>query len=133
MSTRKVTLQSPREEIIAAWLERLRDPASKQAHSLLNDGDGAMCCLGHLCEVLGVETTLNGAGKVTYLGEYHYLPGPVVAAVGLRTWDGEFGSADDETLNDLAELNDEACKTLSEIADIIESRPPGLFVEEPAR
>lgn len=39
------------KDIKALWLERLRDPRSKQAQRALRIGEG-MCCLGHLCHII---------------------------------------------------------------------------------
>lgn len=68
-------------------------------------------------------------GKVYYQGvdEYSGSATSLTPALrdwlGLRTVSGTFG--DDE---DLTYLNDKQNKTFAEIADIIESEPPGLFV-----
>ena len=123
-----VDINSPREEIVAAWLARLRDPNSKQAHGRLRKKD-AMCCLGHLCEVVGVK----------YQAGDGCLPIRVADAAGLLDDEGAYESAFGQ-FSSLASDNDGwwVCgqgskippKTLPQIADIIESRPPGLFVEE---
>ena len=121
-----VDINSPREEIVAAWLARLRDPNSKQAHGRLRKKD-AMCCLGHRCEVVGVK----------YRAGDGCLPVRVMDAAGLNDDEGAYEAADGNS--SLAADNDGWIsftgpkiprKSLSEIADIIESRPPGLFVDE---
>ena len=126
--TAKVTLDSPREDIVKAWLARLRDPKSKQAKNWLRVGSGR-CCLGHLCEVVGIKSK-RLTTRWYYEQHSKDLPDNVRRAAGLRTSIGAYTTIDIDEPDTLSVLNDHG-RSLSEIADIIESRPPGLFVDEP--
>ena len=120
--------------IVEDWLKVLRDPASKQAFGFLGTENGARCSLGHLCDVCvkhGVipAPTLkerNDGERVMAYGDDHFisLPETVRDAVGMV---GTLGGYDDGSLSD---LNDLARMSLPAIADIIESRPKGLFIEK---
>lgn len=107
------------------WVEALRSGKYKQVRGGLGNKDGH-CCLGVLCEVMGVEKRLLHSGWFGY-GEdvYSYtdILSPVMCEqVGLKDSVGHIqGTADS-----LASMNDEG-KSFLEIADIIESEPSGLF------
>lgn len=103
-----------REECIAAWVKNLRNPNVRQARRRLMDENGAMCCLGVM------EVTL-GAKIATLYGTH-----PSIAACERLGLYNKSGSYDGGCL---VNNNDVERFTLSEIADLIESRPPGLFVE----
>lgn len=111
------------------WVEALRSGKYKQTTQVLHDGEG-YCCLGVLACVagktpdqLGIEETL-----------VHFPD--VMKFVGLSDDNAPYLTrrADPDDLDDydetdcLADIND-AGKSFAEIADIIESEPPGLFVE----
>ena len=122
--------------IVEDWLKVLRDPASKQAFGVLGTEDGARCCLGHLCDVCVTHGVIpppdikernfdDVRSKLVYLDNCSgSLPEPVMKAAGIT---GALGNYDGGSLSD---LNDLAKKSLPEIADIIESRPKGLFIEK---
>lgn len=48
----------------AKWVKALRSGKYRQAHGLLIDKQGALCCLGVLCRVAGLEIRDDGMGVV---------------------------------------------------------------------
>lgn len=103
-----------REECIAAWVTNLRNPNVRQATTRLCDASGAMCCLGVMEATLGFEVS----SETTHPCQEAWQ------RMGLRT---DNGQALDFNLVD---LNDVKRLSLPEIADLIKSRPPRLFVDE---
>lgn len=103
------------------WVEALRSGKYKQAKHVLRNGDNGMCCLGVLAEIAGCDWK-RGDGWFAD-GEGQTAPKRAKAFVGLRENNG--GWKDDQCLSD---QNDRG-KTFSEIADIIESEPDGLFID----
>jgi hypothetical protein len=119
---------------VQKWLDKLRDPETRQARGLLMDGSGAGCCLGWLCEVAEVESRMELNDQVLRgfeprnmkaygkAGSTVLLPGeamdwiwspvdnPLVRVAG--------GEQDREYLS---WLNDEVRLTLAEIADLVEA------------
>ena len=118
-----------------AWVAALRSGEYAQGEGALKDDDDRYCCLGVACEVYRASGKRLGLKK--YHGEegynwyYHLgrdasdtqLPECVRKWLGVATTDGDFG---DSTLID---ENDNGMP-FAEIADIIESLPSGLFVED---
>lgn len=133
------------EQVRAEWVAELRKPEAKQTKGVLTcitddeeDGERPVgdCCLGVLCKLAvkhgiidpGVET---GDGTVSYDGRGADLSQKVQGWAGLATSDGYFietGNGFDQGFS-LAESNDQG-STFSEIADLIESTPPGLLSED---
>lgn len=117
----------------AAWVQGLRDNPDQQGQERLVNCEGKMCCLGKLCEVMGLEQRLGGFfdGSIT---ETH-LPGEVVQhAVGLQDNTGTFNpSSLPKSLatnhHSLVGMND-AGIPWSFIANVIEAEPEGLFYNE---
>lgn len=116
-----------KEDIARGWAAYLRTPGLKQAKGHLMKADGSACCLGHLCEYLGVEKKLVRAGGVYEFFEEatSSLPRSVKKEAGMysplgRHRDGNFlvGGA---VCSTLAEVNDKSGLTLPEIADLIEA------------
>lgn len=93
------------------WLEALRSGNYEQGKGFLKNWD-KYCCLGVLCSI-HPDTVADGSGFVIK-GErgYHdtYLPDTIAENLGL----------DENTLDNLVDMNDEEGKTFSEIADWIE-------------
>lgn len=108
------------------WVEALRSGKYEQASGHLRTTEG-YCCLGVLADIAGAKWRPDGFGafyaEVDCWGSRSIAPSFVRAFVGLKDECGMFG--DDDTL---AERNDSGT-TFSEIADIIESEPGGLFIE----
>lgn len=119
------------------WVADLRAHPEVQGHGLLHSLEGKFCCLGRAamlwCTKEGVagEEAMTPLSKVpcwSYLGEKLVLPDRVRKALGLRTVNGEFFGLAGEP-ESLSYMNDHNC-TFADIADTIESEPPGLFTSE---
>lgn len=117
------------------WVEALRSGEFKQGRGTLCDGtfgDDKYCCLGVACELAAREglVTRQGSNVVRFIIEERsytlYLPPEVRDWLGLREFGGTFDIAS-EARKSLVNENDNG-KSFSEIADIIESEPPDLFV-----
>lgn len=116
------------------WVEALRSDKYKQARNGLHrvgPWSEGFCCLGVACdlyqrEVGDLHVDSLETGWKQYDGNSGMLPPKVQLWLGLTTSDGEF------TVNDvpsaLTTINDNGGK-FSEIADLIESEPEGLFGE----
>lgn len=125
------------KEIIAEWVSRLRSGTIKQGKHKLGYVDSSRCCLGVLCDI-AVE---NGIISEPMVINTNYLAYGVdnddeELPHSVRNWAGLKGSAGPYqedvgyiTSTCLAMKNDGG-KSFSEIADIIESRPEGLFKED---
>ena len=103
------------------WTEALRDPSRKRVTGRLgHQEDGGQCPLGVLAELAGCERT--GDGWDHFAGA---LPKRAVEFVGLRSRTGFYAGGS------LVRDNDNEYMTFTEIADVIESEPAGLFREVP--
>lgn len=115
-----------REEIYAnrlKWIEFLLVPGRKKAISVLDEGNGYRCCLGHACFVLKLTRTKNVHldGNFYYDNEGEVAPSKLIEMVGL--WD-ENGTSDNRVPligqeNNLASLNDETDATPKEIGEYL--------------
>lgn len=126
---------------VSRWVAALRDPNRKQAQGRLRKGDG-MCCLGVLCDIEDPNEWVGEGGTWRWDVWGSAPPSSLTAEkCGLMFRDGSFnspfnevtlavmkriGERADEIDSCLTKLNDSGA-TFAEIADIIESRPPGLF------
>ena len=121
----KYTLEQMKENR-RKWVEALRSGEYEQCTGRLHDGSG-FCCLGVLCEVIGMKKK-RIATEIYYFGNASEIaPLKAQRSVGLISRNGSF-DYDNGNGSCLAEENDSG-KSFSEIADIIESEPEGLFVE----
>ena len=103
------------------WVEALRSGKYKQGDELLHH-KSRYCCLGVLAHVSGVsDRDLGDQRTLRSLSS-------VMDFVGLRDNCGEFYGDNGGGEPSLAHINDDGAP-FSEIADIIESEPPGLFRE----
>lgn len=111
----------PNKQAIRTWVERLRDPNSKQGRGVLGTSDGNRCCLGVACDI-AVENGVIPAptpreyGILHYDGESTYLPEKV------RKWFGfnfDNPGVGDRGL-EATYLNDSLAWTFPQIADAIE-------------
>jgi hypothetical protein len=112
------------------WVEALRSGEYKQTKEALKRKSGGMCCLGVLCDLAGEEWNPcpTSEGKILPVGaSSHVATKKAMAFVGLRGPSGVIKGGNSEFF-DLAAMND-AGKRFKTIAKIIESEPPGLFVE----
>lgn len=113
------------KELRKKWVEALRSGEYKQGRICLCNNN-RYCCLGVLCDVAGADFIVyqHSSGVRQYEGFCSQLSTRLMERVGLSTPFGSFGYR-----KSLIELNDRDKKTFKEIADIIESEPPGLFIE----
>jgi hypothetical protein len=103
-------------DIRREWIAALRSGKYRQGKTYLRNRDGSMCCLGVLHHVV---TGMEPGFEVEGVGP------PVCSKAGLSDRLGDFDGGC------LALINDGGT-SFSEIADIIESNPPGLFVDSKA-
>ena len=121
------------------WVAALRSGEYQQSGGYLRTKDG-FCCLGVACDIYmdsndGNEWEKNGSGLPYYFftggGDMckFALSSKVLDWLGLRNSTGEYYSSrtmDKSSQKFLTMANDDG-NTFSEIADIIESEPNGLF------
>lgn len=106
-----------RDEAFKLWTDALRSGEYEKGIGMLNSG-GKFCCLGVLCEVLGVDNNGGANGYVVYNDTSAVLPVEVSKFMEMgRNGDfingvGNYGA--------LTGLNDYSASTFSDIADIIE-------------
>lgn len=98
-------------EIGMKWVEALRSGKYKQGRLALYNAD-SFCCLGVLCEVMGVEQIDIGGPAVAYGHESNVtMPGAdVLERAGLSL----------DQARRLAHFNDNRGRSFPEIADYIE-------------
>jgi hypothetical protein len=116
-------------EIRKLWVEKLRDPETKQGRGHLKDEVGGLCCLGVLTE-LWRQSEDNTEG-FDWIGNAScqplnpcamgsgYLRQQVIEWAGLRSNNPILHLSKSEGSNSLAGLNDNGC-TFLQIADLIE-------------
>lgn len=119
-----------------AWVAALRSGEYKQGRLALRTRTGEFCCLGVACELAvkaGVatvsvenETALYHSGDQTSPAA---LPRGVRDWLGLRDSAGLYNVEQGWRRASLMEANDVDRKTFTEIADLIESEPDGMFVK----
>lgn len=128
-----------------ALLRRLRSGHVKQIHGVLGTPEGGRCCLGVACDVAreyGVieapvlakvrPTPDNTTGEILkYAGHVGNLPPAVQTFFGFTSSSGSYRDSSDEDRSLLYD-NDGRLLTFAQIADIIESKPKGLFIDPPA-
>lgn len=118
-----------REELRREWVKALRSGEYKQTRRHLEDATGN-CCLGVACRVFDklhprtLEIEAREHGVVSFNGTISHLPDPVQEAMGLRVHTGHTSKH-----GYLTDMNDRGTP-FATIADIIESKPADLFVEE---
>lgn len=126
------------------FINFLKGKHRKKAESKLDDGQGARCCLGHGCYVLGIlrekdEARDNDSDSLyLYEGEGAYAPKAFVDMVGLWHNDGSTKDckemvkapaypedreepADWIDFSSLASLNDESIWTTQQIGKFLET------------
>lgn len=116
------------KEIKAKWIEALRSGKYAQTtDGVLFDGE-AYCCLGVLCDVLGLKPDYNEERGRWYfhhngLRDYEVLPEPLAEELGL-TICGDLPNKvefEGHERGDLAHLNDKGAD-FNFIADVIEKQ-----------
>lgn len=122
----------------ALWIKELRETDKKQGQEFLkqknNKGEYLYCCLGIGCEVAianGVPVAIEREGNIyKYDKEEVELPEVVRDWLGLKESLGE--TRDEKGMQvSLASLNDHRLYSFKQIADYLESDPPGVFVGPP--
>jgi hypothetical protein len=120
-------------EVKEKWVEALRSGKYEQGTGYLCR-DGQYCCLGVLCDVLGIDNKdyphTRGA-KTYFVDEDDHssafgLPRAALELTHLNSTSGRY-QKDNGDFSDLITNNDEQGMSFSDIADIIESEPQGLF------
>ncbi len=141
-------MNKQQKTIVTKWAKALRSGEYKQGMRTLNkqdarSGQHLWCCLGVLCDLAVAEGVISPPTTVEYGAVlYGYgnknvatrtkkvgfstglIPSDVVRWVGLQTADGTFHIPTGNT--SLAAANDSGMNFES-IADLIESKPEGLF------
>jgi hypothetical protein len=104
------------DKLIADWVAALRSGEYKQAKGhLCGERTGGYCCLGVAGKLIGLTD------DQLYTSNSYPAYTAVKDAYGLRTDLGYFG-------NDGLAMRNDGGASFEKIADIIESRPEGLFV-----
>lgn len=114
------------------WVKALRSGKYKKGAGALRSGLDKYCCLGVLCAVAGIRPRGRLDGNFIYRGESLHAPKEAMAFVGLRCKDGSTraGSQYNNITNaNSLELMNDMGADFSQIADFIESEPPGLFTD----
>lgn len=117
------------------WTAALRSNSYQQGRGQLaseTDEGVFYCCLGVACDLYEKHVKKIGPQRVTLMGDqpfvitdgYTQLPYEVMEWLGLRDSVGIHDSGN------LANMND-AGISFDDIADVIDSRPPGMFWGEP--
>lgn len=124
------------DEARKAWVEALRSGEYKQGKAFLNVGE-RYCCLGVACRLAiadGVAVAVEERGEghpVLYGEESGWVPDAVREWLGLSTDTGDYTARNGRETS-LANRNDSGAP-FKRIADIIESKPKGLFVAPEAQ
>lgn len=105
-----------KKSIAMRWADYLEQTGLKQAIGVLDDGKGAKCCLGHLCDMLHARRTL--VDDAVYYGKRYdwdmrFLPDYIRDRVGMRSCSGMV-----DGMCSLAEMNDNGI-SLKKIAQYI--------------
>ncbi len=128
-----------REQLRKNWVKALRSGKYKQTKGVLcNARTGGHCCLGVACRVFDKmfpktleikDIVARGKLATHFDGEYQYLPTKVINALGIETKSGQFHDPSAKYHWESSELTDwnDNGKSFKRIADLIESKPKGLF------
>lgn len=122
-------------ENVEKWLEALRSGKFRQGTRMLRSREAdEYCCLGVACEISGLGKWENYHNLAdTYVVSANdsatgVLPDAVRRWLGLKAEDGRFTDSETGYPRWLVSLNDSGVP-FSDIADLIESEPEGLFSE----
>lgn len=115
------------DEIVKEWCAELRSGRWEQRRGHLGrSNSNGRCCLGVLCELAvrhgAIAPPASRGGILIYDGIGTTLPWRVAEWARVPSSEGVYGSTSLMSLND-------GGTSFREIADIIESRPDGLFEE----
>ena len=109
-------------ELKARWLAKLRDPETKKTQGWLKDNKG-QCCLGVLCEVMGLKEKVSYYGERLDCGTNDFYSYDYKGAAQLKSLPHDFfnevGIHADSVPIALMTIND-ANETFKEVIDYIE-------------
>ena len=121
------------------WVKALRSGDYKRGRRALHMVTGnasQFCCLGVACELyrqeVGGEWVPDDPHRQVFKvglfdADTQLLPPPVRDWLGIKTTDGDFSPTGGGASRSLTQLNDSYDFDFCKIADVIESRPKGLF------
>ena len=112
------------EEARKLLAEDLRTTDAAQGKECLRNGK-SFCCLGRACEVFKKHED----PRFKYRGSSLSMPEIVQSWYGFETAEGHFWEEPGHRGRRCLTHENDSGKTFPEIAAIIESNPPGLFVE----
>ena len=101
----------------------LKQPKRIKATSALDKGQGARCCLGHMCYSLGIPRKKYPSG-FSYAGHAGVAPNGLLVLVGLYSPTGStwtLGKLVNQSCHSLAELNDQTTYSPQQIGSYLES------------
>jgi hypothetical protein len=110
---------------VQVWVDALRSGEYQQCQQRLADGSG-FCCLGVACDLALRAGIIDRYDPSDGSLEFYR---PVRQFFGLAQVDGEYWSPDLGSYTTLIAANDTCGMNFVEIAEIIDSRPEGLFVK----
>lgn len=116
---------------IETWCQALESGDYVQDIGFLNSGHG-FCCIGVACEALSIpKEDFGDAGSISYDGCDTLAPTSLMEKLGMMSDDGTFTiEVDGEIVEtSLVAKNDDHGWNFKQIADLIRSRPKGLFIE----
>lgn len=106
-----------KEELRVEWITALRSGKYKQGKGQLKTTDGFYCCLGVLCEIVGIMDE-SGYAKISGEIASGFLPDTLAAHVGVNSAH-QLRLA---TINDGKDLEvEQQCKGFDDIADLLET------------
>ncbi len=112
------------------WLEALKSGKYQHGRGLLckinSKGKMEYCCLGVLCEIMGVEKTMDDH-FIQYELHNASLPPGIAKQVGLRSEHGDI--ANPSIHGDLTKVNDNSRYGFQPVIDIMEKEPQRIFTE----
>jgi hypothetical protein len=111
-------IENNHKELRAAWVAALRSGEYKQGVNNLRTPDGEYCCLGVAGKIIGLSDDLLGDWT-----EDEYPYDTIQQAFGLSDCLGAYAEGQ------LYSHNDHDGLTFSQIADIIDAEPEGLFID----
>ena len=126
---------------VQIWKKALRSKKYKQGKGVLKALDGKMCCLGVCCEISNVsewnikpciDEESEYPNHYKYMDGSAFLPSEVVRWIGLKDFKGSFEGKEinDQWIDSLTKLNDEAEYSFEKIADFIEDNLEELLTPE---
>lgn len=118
-------------ENVKKWVEALRSGEFTQTGGRLQDNEG-YCCLGVAVRVWEKETGGTAVECEGYLkgGTLNSQSRSVQEWLGLNSPTGDYIPEGGCNSTSIVVLNDHHKKTFKEIANIIESKPKGLFKDD---